>query len=187
MKNKFGQIWVETALYLLIGIALIGMFLAFATPEIQRQKDRIVFEASLDAMIDIDNSILEIKRMGTGNQRTVKLLIKMGTLKIDAENDEIILFLDGSRYAASEIGKQYDVPVDVPGTDLVVVTKKSADKYDVIITRSFDEKIFNITYNGEDELKELNMAPTPYVLVLENKGRASAEAPLNINIREISS
>lgn len=192
MVNKSGQIWVETALYLLIGIALIGIFLAFATPEIQKQKDRIIFESSLDAMIDIDNSILELRRMGAGNQKKIDFLVRKGTLRIEAgndaggENDKIVLVIDGSRYVASEIGRDYPSPIDVPGTNLKVLTEKSADKYDITITREFENDAFNITYNSNDELKQFSMAPTSYTLIIKNQGRY-ADGKVVINVNEVSS
>ena len=40
--NKGGQVWVETVVYTLIGLVLISLVLAFATPAIQKQKDNAV-------------------------------------------------------------------------------------------------------------------------------------------------
>jgi uncharacterized membrane-anchored protein YitT (DUF2179 family) len=39
MKERIGQIWIETVLYTLIGLALIGMVLAFIMPKINETKE----------------------------------------------------------------------------------------------------------------------------------------------------
>ena len=193
MENKLGQIWIETALYLLIGISLIGIFLAFATPKIQEQKDKVFFESSLESMRDLDNAILELRRTGVGNQKKVDFLIRQGQLRIEADNsaegddDALVLIVDESKYAASEVGSP--TSVDVPGTNLEVFTQKHGDGYRIEISRYFDEDVFDLTYgsSGEDILREFNYAPTPYTFILKNMGRTTTGVPLEININEVSS
>ena len=41
MKFHKGQVWVETVLYTLIGLALIGVVLAIITPKINETRDKI--------------------------------------------------------------------------------------------------------------------------------------------------
>src|SRR3989344_7156781 len=90
IKNNKGQIWVETVVYTLIFIVLIGMVLAFVTPAIQEQKDKATIENSINAMLELDAGISEIKRVGPGNVRENIFLIKKGELRIEGENNKII-------------------------------------------------------------------------------------------------
>ena len=39
MKLKRGQVWVETVIYTLIGLAIIGVVMAAALPKINERKD----------------------------------------------------------------------------------------------------------------------------------------------------
>ena len=41
------QVWVETAVYTIIGLAIIGIILAIANPSIQRYKDNAVIEQTI--------------------------------------------------------------------------------------------------------------------------------------------
>ena len=52
-KNK-GQIWIETVLYTLIGLVLIGVTLAIVMPKINAARDRILVEQTASSMGVID-------------------------------------------------------------------------------------------------------------------------------------
>ena len=47
---KPGQIWIETVIYTLIGLALIGVVLAIVTPKINAAQERIIIEQSISAL-----------------------------------------------------------------------------------------------------------------------------------------
>ena len=193
VRNNLGQIWIETALYLLIGISLIALFLVFAIPKIQEYQDRVIFESSLDAMIDIDNSVSELRRRGSGNQKRLDLFVRKGRVRIEANNfetnaltdDSVVLIIERSRFAASEI--KFNYFIDVSGTNLKVNTEEAGDKYNIIIKREFKNTFFNLTYSGVDKLKEFGVAPTPYGLIIKNKGRDPTTNLLNIDFDVVSS
>ena len=48
MLKKKGQIWVETVLYTLIGLALIGITLAIMMPKITQSREKVVVEQSIE-------------------------------------------------------------------------------------------------------------------------------------------
>ena len=52
-----GQIWVETVIYTLIGLALMGLVLAFVMPKINESKDRIILQQTITSLNDIDEKI----------------------------------------------------------------------------------------------------------------------------------
>ena len=50
MKANFkGQIWVETVLYTLIALALIGITLAFVMPKINESKNNLIVEQTISS------------------------------------------------------------------------------------------------------------------------------------------
>ena len=71
MKSK-GQIWLETVIYILIGLAIIGLVLEFVTPKINEKRDRIVVEQSVAALNIFDSKIKEVIESGAYNKRVLE-------------------------------------------------------------------------------------------------------------------
>jgi len=69
MKQKRGQVWVETVIYTLIAFVMIGLVLAYAKPKIEELQDKALIEQSIEMMKDIDSTILRMG--GAGNQRLI--------------------------------------------------------------------------------------------------------------------
>ena len=44
MIKKIGQVWIETVLYTIVGLAIIGIVLGFAMPKINQAKDNALIE-----------------------------------------------------------------------------------------------------------------------------------------------
>jgi len=168
--NKNGQIWVETVIYTLIGLILIGVILAFATPAIQKYKDKSTITASINSMNALDNNILDVKRGGIANVRNIDFLISKGKLLIDSEKDQITFEITGSKYAYSEPGDK----ISLTGSDLEIITKEQSGKYDVILTLDYlKNNKANITFEGKDsiEIREFNPGAVPYNFIIENRGK----------------
>jgi len=160
LNQKRGQIWIETIVYTLIAFILIGMVLAFVKPKIEEIQDKSIIEQSISVLEDID---LIIKTLGVpGNQRVIDLGINKGALNIDAEND-LIFFEIESRYVYSELGKEITIG------NIMVLTEKKGKFNDVTLTRDYGEE-YNITYQNTDELKKISHSPTPYTIIIANKG-----------------
>lgn len=160
-KSKKGQVWVETVIYTLIALALIGLVLSFVKPKIEEIKDRAIIEQSIVIMENIDSMINSIDEGGHGNRRLVELVISKGALKIDGEKN-IIVFEINSEYAYSQPG------TDVAFGDLIVNTQKVSGGNKVTLTRDYSNR-YNITYQEKDQLKTINPASTPYQLFISNK------------------
>ena len=73
-----GQIWIETAVYTLIGLALIGMILGFAMPKIKQAQEKIIVEQSIEALSKFDSLVREVALQGAGNRRQYELMFKKG-------------------------------------------------------------------------------------------------------------
>ena len=165
MKNKSGQIWVETVIYTLIAFVLIAAVLAIAQPRIAEIQDKAFIDQSLGVMKDIDNILLSLAQGGIGNKRIVELGIKKGSLKIDGARDELVFEIDSS-YLYSEPG------TNILDGDILIYTKKKGDTYTINMTQNYSG--YNITYQGSDELKIISKASTSYQLFISHKGKDTA-------------
>ena len=155
-----GQIWVETVIYTLIAIILIGLVLAFINPKIGEIQDRVIIEQTIELMNNLENIIFSIGSVA-GNKRIVNIGIKKGILKIDSENDRIIFEIK-SEYEFSQPGE------DITIGNIIARTEKSGSLNIITLTRNYDQ--YDLTYNGKKELKEISQSATPYKLSIENKG-----------------
>lgn len=158
VKKKKGQVWVETVIYTLIAFALIGLVLTFARPKIEEIRDKAVVEQSLEVLEDIGNIIFSLQQGGPGNKRSVDLTVNKGAFKIDGINDEIIFEIEG-KYQFSEEGQE------ITTGGVTALTEDTGNAKKVTLTSKYGG-IYNITFNGKDELKTLNKAPAPYKLVI---------------------
>lgn len=170
LRKKKGQIWVETMIYTLIAFGLIGLILAFAGPKIEEIQDREVIERSMNALEEIDFIISTIG--GPGNQRVIDLRISKGSLNIDGENDEIFFDID-SRYEYSEPGQNINIG------NVIVRTEDEGRLSKVTLTLNYDDR-YNITFGDQDELGTMTQSPTPYNLVISNRGDDGNKTIINI-------
>ncbi|MFH1238297.1 MAG: hypothetical protein ABIH79_02065 [archaeon] len=169
--NKHGQIWVETVIYTLIGLAIIGLVLAAAKPKIDAKKDEIIIEQAIEALGNINDKVYEVQR-AEGNRRSIDLTIGKGKLIIDMEEDKISWVLESS-FEYSE----KDVAVSLGS--LEVFTKESTP-WEVTLEEDY---AVDIQFEGHTEgTKELDVASTPYRLIIENKG-TNEEGNLVIDLR----
>lgn len=185
LKKKKGQVWVETVIYTLIFLVMIGLLLAFSTPLIEKQKDKTIIEKTINAMNELDNNIIEVKTKGTSNSREMAFQIGRGNLIVDSITDKLIFEIDDSSYIYSE---EYERgggrTVNIPGTNLKVLTTKNGDKHRITLTLDYNNKI-NITYNRADQKKTFNTAPTAYKIMAENTGIVNASGIRNVDIYDI--
>jgi len=162
MKNKIAQIWIETVLYTLIGLAVIGLVLAFATPKIKAAQEKVLIEQSIEIMNNLDRVITTIQDRGLGNVKSYTFTIKRGILIIDSSNNEIKLILEGLSSEYSEP----NTPIDEGRVKLLTETKANSNT----VTLRLDYRLSNtdIRYEQRDIEHTFNQAPTPYTLYVRN-------------------
>ncbi len=159
MPRTRGQIWVETVIYTLIGLAIIGLVLAGALPKINQKKDEMSIGASIKALGTIDNNIYEVSK-SVGNRRVVNLDIKKGVFIINPSENTISWILDSS-FAYSQVGKTVSF-----GNINITTTENGKFKVKLTIKYNMD-----LEYTGNNlKEKQLSSAPIPYKLIIENKG-----------------
>lgn len=167
LKNsKSAQVWVETVVYTLIGITIIGIVIAVATPAIERYKDEMIIGQTTAVLNDLNEKILDVKDTGTGNRRIIpELRIKKGKMEIDCVNDKIIYTLEETRLQYSEEGQE------VKQGDISISTQERGRKYDITMTLSYDDVDLVSNQNN----KVLAPAATPYKLSVENNGTSGSK------------
>ncbi|MFA5019669.1 MAG: hypothetical protein WC533_01070 [Candidatus Pacearchaeota archaeon] len=179
MVNKKAQVWVETVVYTLIGIVLIGVVLAVATPTITKQKDKITISKSVDMMIDLDNTISNVETY-VGTRKNFDMKISNGVLSIDGIDDKITFEIDDSKYAYSEPGKTIKL-----SQNLEVKTSEKSGKYIILLTLDYDNKL-NMTIKGIDTKKQYTKNSLGYVVSISNKGITSGQTLQKIDFEELN-
>ncbi len=163
-RGRKSQIWIETVIYTLIGLAIIGILLSIVKPAIDRKKDEILIETSLEMMSMIEGQIEDIKYRGVGNSRIINLKIKKGKLEINSLND-FLEFTMESKYKYSQLGEEIN-----HGKIKILTEEKTKKVYLVTLTLNYENNL-NLTYNGQDKNKIFQPAPTPYTLTATNMGK----------------
>ena len=174
MRNiikKRGQVWVETVIYTLIALALIGLVLTFATPRIAKARDRAVVEQTIASLNEFDKKIGSAIQT-TGNVRAIDFTMKRGELFIKSEEDKILFVLQDISAAYSEPG------IDVEIGRILARTTEEQKGYTVNLELDYSS-IVNITYQSLDKEEKFTQSPTPYKFSLTYTGS-------KLDIEEIS-
>ena len=159
--KKRGQVWVETVIYTLIGLAIIGILLAVAKPKIDEIKDRAIIDRSIEGM-DLINEKIQAVRSAPGNRRVVDLKIDRGRMVIDNENDAIYWVIDAAEVEYSQVGEW------VPISGHLEVLTEEANPYTITLNMNYT---VDLRFGDQETgVKELEEAPTPYRLKIENVG-----------------
>ncbi|MCX6748194.1 MAG: hypothetical protein NT076_01170 [Candidatus Pacearchaeota archaeon] len=162
MKRGKGQVWVETVIYTLIGLAIMGIILAVVKPSIDAKKDQTILSQSEELLRNIKTQVEDVRYYGAGNSRVVELSIKKGELKIDSENDWIVFSMD-SKYQYSELDKEV-------GDDIKILTTGKDKNFKVSLRLDYSN-VLNVTYSSQDKEKTFTSSPTNYKLNIANNGR----------------
>lgn len=168
-----GQVWVENAVYILIGITLITIILSLAFPQIEKMEDRGIVKQTISAMNTLDNTIEDAKKE-VGNVRIIDFKIAKGRLEINSSSDEIVYILENTKLEMSELNTEIEYG------DLILKTEKQGARFKISLKKRYDS--LNITFKGEDKLGTLNAGATPYKIVISNLGSPSVNDPMQIDL-----
>lgn len=170
--NKKGQVWIESVLYTLIGLGLIGMVLAFAMPKITDSKDRAAIEQAINSLNDLDEKINIISGV-SGQSRNFEITLKKGELLFDLTNDKIVMTIGGLRKLYSE------ADTNIKQGRVTIRSEKEQKLNSVSLTLDYNNPAnpssrLNLLWKtGEtstkDDQEKLTPAPTPYQLSLASK------------------
>lgn len=165
MKNKRGQVWVETVLYTLIGLGLIALVLAFVSPRITQEKERILVEQTIQSLNVIDDKINTVLEKGEGNRRVVEFGIGRGELHFNSTNDKIIFVFNDLKNPYTEPNVEYE---SVGRVKILSVEGRRTSQ--VFLTLDYGNSA-NLTFAGKDEDRKFDAAARPYEFSIENLGR----------------
>lgn len=172
--RKRGQVWVETVVYTLIALVLIGLVLTFIRPKITELQDKVILQQSISMLNNLDNVLTDLSTGGPGNKRKIEITIKSGSLTIDGVNDRLIFSMD-SGYQFSEPGKS------VTYGNIVAYDKVVNDLNEINMTLDYSSK-YNITYQGKKISKTLTQSSTPYTLFISNTGSGGSSPNMDFDI-----
>ncbi len=169
-KKKNAQVWVETVIYTLIGLTIIGILIAISTPQIQKMQDKALIEQAINGILKIDAKIYESINSGTGNKRRLELKIGKGQVLVDGENDNLIWELD-SHYEYSE----ESLPVSA---GKITITTLPGSPWKVRLELNYP---FDIKFDNKDIVKIFSQSSTPHIITVENLGIQGEKTAINFN------
>lgn len=160
VNSKRSQVWVETAVYTLIGLTLIAIILTTANPQIQKIKDKSIIEQTISAMNDLDNKIISVQQSETSVGKVIFKLAK-GKLEIDSVENSIKYVLENTRLEYTELG------VEIQEGKILIKTEENGARFNIHLSMNYS---INITNKNNDNIKTLQAGATPYNIFIENKG-----------------
>lgn len=180
IRNLKGQVWVETVVYTLIALTVIGLFLSFAKPKIEEVQDKTLIDQSVSMLEDINNIANSIVQSGAGNKRVIELGIKKGTLEIDSANDRLVFTIEG-RSTYTEPGEDGSPGEFIKIGNILISTQKLGKLNKVTLISNYSG-IYNITYQNKEELRTINRAPTPYKVSISSEGELNGRNVVNFEV-----
>ncbi len=172
LKNRSGQIWIETVIYTLIGLALIGLVLAILTPKIKEFKDKTVIEETISLLNIFDSKINDVLA-APGNKRKIQMTIDKGTLGVNSTGDSFKFVLVQSRVKYSEPG------ITIGIGRINVTTEIAGENYKVTLELNYNH---NLTFGGQEtDVKEFTPATIPYNIFIENKGLLNGKYVIDLS------
>lgn len=168
-QKKSAQIWVETVIYTLIGLTIIGLLLAVSKPVIEKQQDRALIEQAINSIGKVDEKVNEVLS-GSGNKRNIELKIGKGQVTIDGESNKVIWELD-SNFEYSQEG----LPISAGNIE---VTTLPGSPWKVRLEKIYS---YDIKFDNKDMIKTFSQSPTPHTISIENLGNPNGKTVINFN------
>lgn len=176
--KKRGQVWIETVLYTLIALVLIGIVLAFITPKLNDARDKAVVEQTIGALNVLDEKVAAVLR-APGNVRIIDFTLRRGDLYIDSENNLIYITIADLINPYSEPGSK------IQEGRVSLLSEKGQKLSSISLTLNYSGTA-DIMYDEEEKNQKFGQATTPYRISIENKGDADSEGTPEINIKQAS-
>tara|TARA_Y100000310_G_C20614270_1_gene779754 strand:+ start:622 stop:1161 length:540 start_codon:yes stop_codon:yes gene_type:complete len=177
IKKKKAQVWVETAIYTLIGLVIIAILLTAAKPQIEKIKDKGIVVQTMEAMNLLNNKIIEAEQ-AAGGSREIKFSVAKGRLEINSEEETIQYIMEDTRLELSEID------VEVREGDIYILTKERGSRFDIFLTMNYADRL-DITFDNLQKKGVLQAGTTPYRIIAENIGDNTPTENTHINFNLI--
>ena len=151
--GKKSQIWIETAIYTLIGLTITAILLSIAMPQIEKAKDKGIIRQTINALETLNSKLSEVEQ-SPGNIRIIEFGISKGKLEIDSKADSVKYFLEDTKLELSEVN------TTIREGDIFIKTGKYGSYFSVSLTLNYTN--LNITYDEREELKVFQTSTQPY-------------------------
>lgn len=149
-----GQVWIETVLYTLISLVLIGLVLSYAIPKLQAVQEKTIIDQTIASMRILDQTIKSAVELGSGNVRTYELALKRGIFEINPESDSIVFTLDDMSKPYSEM----NVPINFGPVQLISLEDRGNIQAKLIMNYT------NLNILTDKDELSLSGTPVPYQL-----------------------
>lgn len=173
LKNNQGQVWIETAIYTLIGLTIIVILITSATPQIEKIKDKGIISQTTEALNLLNNEIFEVEQAG-GAGRVVYFTVAKGKLEINAIDNVIQYSLEDTRLELTEENET------LKEGNIYILTKKRGSRFDIFLTLNYTDRI-NMTFDNKKDSKVLHAGTTPYKIQVENMGDNAPTADTHVD------
>jgi type II secretory pathway pseudopilin PulG len=175
ITTKKSQVWVETAIYTLIGLAIIAIILSAALPQIDKARDRGIVTQTMDALDVLNNKISQVEQ-SPGSVGIVDFTLGKGRLEINSANDTLVYILENTRFKLSEPGEE------ITEGRLLIKTLEYGSRFNIFLKVDYADRI-NITYSDDDNRNMvLHPGTTPYRIQVENIGDNLPDEKTHIDI-----
>ncbi len=169
-----GQVWVETVIYTLIGLALIGLVLTIVMPKISEFEDKSTIEQTIDVLNSFDSKVSEVLS-APGNVRKLQLKMRRGVIYVNGENETIVYKLGPITTKYSEIDSSIDIG------NVNVITKEFGSEYEVSLLLNFSE--YDLAYDKNSTKNEkFSEVSIPYEFLIENLGVVNDKLKIDIRV-----
>ena len=169
LELQRSQIWIETAIYTLIGLTLIAITLSIATPQINKIREKGIIDQTSFVLSEMNKEILKVSEVA-GNVRIINFKILKGKLEINSDENKITYILENTDVKISEPNKP-NLPntIVVKEGDLAFKTFESGKKYNIHLELNYND-ILDLTYDNSEQTKLFHGGGTTYKIKIENVG-----------------
>ena len=159
LELQRSQIWVETAIYTLIGLTLIAITLSIATPQINKIREKAIIDQTSFVLSEMNKEILKVSEVA-GNVRIINFKILKGKLEINSNENKITYILENTDVKISEPNKPNSPTlVVIKEGDLSIKTIESGKKYNIYLELDYND-ILDLTYDNNEQTKLFLTSPS---------------------------
>ncbi len=178
------QIWIETAIYTLIGLTLIAIILSIAAPQINKIREKAIIDQTSSTLSEMNTEMLKVSEV-VGNIRIINFKILKGKLEINSNENKIIYILENTDVKISEPNKPNSPDtIVVKEGDLTIKTIESGKKYNIYLELDYND-ILELTYDNDEQTKLFHGGGTAYKIKIENLGDNNIDENVHIDISMI--
>lgn len=159
-SNLRGQVWVETVVYTLIGLTILGILLVASKPKLDEMKDRNLIDQAINSLGKIHEEVENVGSRARGNVRKIELNVGKGAFYINGTGDSLYWEIE-TGFMFSEENAYFTIGV-------ANVTTIRASPWKTKLKVEYPN--YNITFNEQNNETEFFESSAPYTFYVERLG-----------------